>query len=212
MNHDELLTNYVLDHTSPESPLLAQLNRQTWLDAVQPRMLSGHLQGKLLEMVSCMVRPHYILEIGTFTGYSAICLAKGLQPGGRLVTLEIDDELESMAREYFKKAGFENAIELIIGNANDWVPGLPYVFDLAFIDADKREYITYYESVLNKLKPGGFILADNVLWNGKVVDPSQRNDPDTKAILDFNTHVANDPRTENLILPIRDGISIIRKL
>ena len=205
------LNEYIQQHSSPEDPVLAELNRQTWLNAIQPRMLSGYLQGKILEMISLMVHPGYILEIGTFTGYSAICMAKGLKKNGKLITIEVNDEMEDIIKEYFNKSGFSNQIELIIGKALEIIPNLDHSFDLVFIDADKQEYIDYYKAVLPKLNQGGYILADNVLWDGKVIDPSQSEDPDTKSIMDFNEHIIHDPQVENIILPIRDGINLIRK-
>ena len=162
-------------------------------------------------MISLMVHPGYILEIGTFTGYSAICMAKGLKKNGKLITIEVNDEMEDIIKEYFNKSGFSNQIELIIGKALEIIPNLDHSFDLVFIDADKQEYIDYYKAVLPKLNQGGYILADNVLWDGKVIDPSQSEDPDTKSIMDFNEHIIHDPQVENIILPIRDGINLIRK-
>jgi caffeoyl-CoA O-methyltransferase len=158
------LEKYLLDHSSPEDPVLEDLYRQTHVRFVNPNMVSGHLQGRLLEMISKMIQPENILEIGTFTGYSAICLAKGLRPGGKLITIELNDELTAFARSYFEKAGLSSSIEQRTGNALDIIPQLDILFDLVFIDADKREYIDYYRVLLDKVKPGGFILADNVLW------------------------------------------------
>jgi len=208
--NDEL-NEYIHSMISPEDDVLASLNRQTWLDVVQPRMLSGHLQGKILEMISFMVKPSNILEIGTFTGYSAICLAKGLKSNGKLFTIELNDELEDFAKEYFKKSGMSEKIILYIGDALKIVPDINFNFDLVFIDGDKKEYSKYYETVFSKVNTGGFILVDNVLWDRKVVDPSQINDPETKSIIEFNKMIHEDHRVENVILPVRDGISVLRK-
>lgn len=175
-------------------------------------MLSGHLQGQILGMISCMIKPQYILEIGTFTGYSALCLAKGLPENGRLHTIEIDDELESIAQKYFVKSGMNDKIIQHIGDARQIISSLENKFDLVFIDADKREYCEYYNIVFDKISVGGFLLADNILWNGKVVDPAEFDDEQTRGILDFNDLVHNDPRVKNAILPVRDGIMLIQKV
>jgi predicted O-methyltransferase YrrM len=188
------------------------LNRETHLKVLNPRMLSGHIQGKFLELISKITSPQYILEIGTYTGYSAICLAKGLKNGGKLFTIDYNDELKPIQRKYIKKAGFENKIELLTGNALEIIPTLNYEFDMVFIDADKQLYSDFYKLIFEKTRQGGIILADNVLWDKKVIDPLSENDPDTKAIKQFNTIIKNDPRVESLIIPIRDGVSLIRKL
>lgn len=206
------LEQYILDHISPESDLLQELDRETHLRVLRSRMLSGHLQGRLLAIISQMIRPRTILEIGTFTGYSALCLAEGLAEGGALHTIEIDDELESLAGKYFLKSGLGNRIVQHIGDAREIIPGLNQSFDLVFIDADKREYCTYYDLVFPHVPKGGFILADNVLWNGKVVDADASDDEQTRGILDFNELIRNDSRVEKVILPIRDGITLIRKI
>jgi len=206
------IDNYITSHSTIEDPVLVKLYRETYLKVLNPRMVSGSLQGKLLEFISCMIRPEYILEIGTFTGYSAICLAKGLSETGKLITIEINDELIHFPIKYFKEAGVDLKIELLVGNAIDIVPTLPYMFDLIFIDGDKKEYISYYNTVLNKLSNGGFIIADNVLWNGKVVDTVKPSDQETLIIKEFNDMIHNDPRVENIILPVRDGINLIRKI
>jgi len=205
------LESYVLNHTKKEDSLLVELDRVTHLKTVQPRMISGHLQGVILEMFSKMVNPSRILEIGTFTGYSAICLAKGLQSDGILHTIEIDDEMVPIAKEYFQRSEWGNRIVQHVGSAMQVVPTLGEMFDLVFIDGDKREYIHYYEMVLPFVRPGGFILADNVLWDGKVLDKSPK-DAQTKGIIDFNLCVHNDPAVENVLVPIRDGIMLLRKL
>lgn len=208
---DNKIQKYIEEHSTGEDELLALLNRKTHLDVLNPRMLSGPVQGKLLEMISRMIRPEYVLEIGTYTGYSAICLAKGIQKGGKLITIEIVDELQEMIEEFIEKADLTDTIELITGNACNIIPSLNYSFDLIFIDADKKQYKEYYELALTKLNTGGFILADNVLWSGKVTEEIKHKDEETKCIADFNRHVQKDPRVENLILPVRDGLSVIRK-
>jgi caffeoyl-CoA O-methyltransferase len=208
---DSKLDDYILNHTGPEDDVLRELNRVTNLRVMNPRMLSGHLQGKFLQMVSKMVKPKCILEIGTFTGYSAICLAQGLPANGILHTIEINDELEDIAREYFKKANIEGLIKLHFGNAIDIIPSMDVQFDLVFIDGEKKEYGIYYNLVFDKLRNGGFIIADNVLWNGKVVDLVENPDISTKSINDFNNLVMNDNRVENVLLPLRDGLMLIRK-
>jgi len=173
-------------------------------------MASGHLQGKFLELISMMIRPESILEIGTFTGYSAICLSKGLKQGGKLITIELNDELTSFAHSYFCRAGVDSKIIQLTGNALQVIPGLDQMFDLVFIDGDKREYSEYYHLVIDKIKPGGFILADNVLWGGKVLE-SGTTDPQARGIIEFNELIKNDVAIEKFILPLRDGIMIIQK-
>ncbi|MFO7827784.1 MAG: O-methyltransferase [Bacteroidales bacterium] len=205
------IEDYILNHSDSEDPVLAELNRETNLKILRPRMLSGHLQGKILEMISKMIQPQKILEIGTYTGYSAICLAKGLKNNGTLHTIELNDELEQFIRKYFNKAGLENQIKLHIGNALEIIPKIDEPFDLVFIDGDKREYLQYYHSVLEYVKPGGFILADNVLWSGKVIEQELPDDEYTKGIIEFNEWVKNDHRIEKVILPLRDGLTLIRK-
>ncbi|MCU0399196.1 MAG: class I SAM-dependent methyltransferase, partial [Cyclobacteriaceae bacterium] len=177
---------------------------------LMPRMLSGHLQGRLLSMISHMIQPKSILEIGTYTGYSAICLAEGLRPGGKLITLDINDELEELVRGFFKQASLTEIIDYRIGNALHIIPTLTDSFDLVFIDADKENYCRYYDLVFKLVPLGGFILADNVLWSGKVLD--EKPDKDTKAILAFNEMIQQDSRVENVLLPVRDGIMLVRKV
>lgn len=205
------LEKYILEHNDPVDQLLIDLERETSLKVLNPRMLSGQMQGNILAMFSKMIRPVSILEIGTYTGYSAICLAKGLQPGGKLITIEINDELETISQKYFIKAGLNEVIEQHFGPALEILPRLTGPFDLVFIDADKREYPEYYKAVLEKIVSGGWIIADNTLWDGKVISLSTINDLQTRGIHEFNTLVANDWRVDRTILPIRDGISIIRK-
>jgi predicted O-methyltransferase YrrM len=211
-NHNDALVNYALNYSTPEDNLLAELNRETHLKVLHPRMLSGQLQGKLLEFLSRMIRPAYILEIGTFTGYSAICLAKGLSEGGKLISIEKNDEIISFSRRFIDKSGLKNKIEIKVGNALKIIPDLDYLFDLVFIDGDKKDYINYYNLIIDKVSPGGYILADNILWGGKVLEEVRPADKDTSVIKLFNELILSDPRVENLILPIRDGLSLIRKV
>ncbi|MCU0445923.1 MAG: O-methyltransferase [Microscillaceae bacterium] len=203
------LVEYLQQHTSPESEILKNLDRETHLKVLQPRMLSGHYQGRLLAMISYMLRPQYILEIGTYTGYSALCLAEGLAKDGKLYTLEVNEELESIIRKYISLAGFNQQIELLIGNAANLIPNLNLTFDLVFIDADKLNNAHYYDLVVEKVRANGIILVDNVLWDGKIL--ANHSDKKTLAIQAFNQKVQNDPRVESLILPIRDGLYMIRK-
>lgn len=205
------LEQYITDHSSPEDPVLQDLYRQTWIRFVNPNMTSGNLQGKFLEMISGMIQPEFILEIGTFTGYSAICLAKGLKPGGRLITVESNDELTGFSRGYFEKAGLSESIVQYTGKARDIIPGLDPEFDLVFIDGDKREYCDYFGLVKSKVRPGGFIIADNVLWGGKALEINTK-DLQAKGIIDFNEMIREESGFEKLILPLRDGIMLIRKL
>jgi predicted O-methyltransferase YrrM len=207
-----LLDQYILNHISPEEDFLRELDRETHLKVLRSRMLSGHLQGQILSMISSMIRPKCILEIGTFTGYSALCLAKGLAADGLLHTIEIDDELESIARKYFRKAGMSNRIFQHIGDAREIIPSIDRMFDLVFVDADKREYPEYYKLVFDRIPVGGFLLADNILWNGKVVEPESADEEQTRGILEFNDLVQNDSRVKNVILPVRDGIMLLQKV
>ncbi|SNR42259.1 O-methyltransferase [Hymenobacter mucosus] len=204
---------YADQHTTAESPLLARLNRETHVQLLHARMLSGHAQGRLLSMVSHMVRPHRVLELGTFTGYSALCLAEGLAAEGVLHTVEQNPELESRIRRYLREASRETQIQLHIGDARTILPTLHEPWDLVFIDADKINNDTYYELVLPQVRPGGFVLIDNVLWGGKVVDsyPVKPSDKDTHAVRAFNDKVQADERVENVFLPLRDGLLLVRK-
>lgn len=208
----EKLENYILDHTTAEDSLLADLNRETHLKVMYPRMLSGNLQGKFLEMISHMIKPKAILEIGTYTGYSAICLAKGLSDDGVLHTIEINPELNGFSEKYFNKSGLKYKIQQHIGSALEIIPQLNEVFDLVFIDADKENYLNYYKLVFDKVKTGGFILADNALWDGKVIKDTNQQDKETKGIDEFNKYIQQDKGVENMLLPLRDGIMLIRKL
>lgn len=205
------IDQYIFDHSSPEPVVLSQLSRETWLTKVTPQMMAGHVQGSFLRMISQMASPDAILEVGTFTGYSAICLAAGLKPGGKLHTIEIDPELEEIAVRYFRLAGLSDQIIWHCGDAMQILPKFTLQFDLAYLDASKELYVDLYELMIPLLRPGGLIIADNVLWQGKVTDPNFESDKDTGYIRRFNKHVANDPRCENLILPLRDGIMLIRK-
>jgi caffeoyl-CoA O-methyltransferase len=211
MNRLTEIDKYILKHIEPEDEILNELDRETHLKVLGARMISGHLQGQVLSMLSKMIRPKYILELGTFTGYSAICLAKGLQEGGKLITIEIDDELENMAKKYFQKAGIQHQVEQRIGPALEIIPTLTETFDLVFIDAHKPEYPAYYEAVFDKVNSGGYIIADNTLWSGKVLENPAEDDLQTLGIIQFNEMVRNDNRIEKVILPLRDGMTIIRK-
>lgn len=204
------IENYALQHSSPEDAVLQNLNRETHARMLYARMLSGHLQGSFLEIMSRMISPKRILEIGTFTGYSAICLAKGLQPDGLLHTIDVNDELEAMIRKTIASAGMDGQIIYHIANALDFIPTLYECWDLVFIDADKENYLNYYQMVFESVRPGGYIIADNVLWSGKVLD-EKCQDSETKAIRAFNQHVTDDQRVDNLLVPIRDGLMLIRK-
>ncbi|MCU0399746.1 MAG: O-methyltransferase [Algoriphagus sp.] len=210
---DPALLAYCEAHTSGEDTLLKKITRETQAKVLMPRMISGHLQGKMLELFAKMLHAELILEIGTYTGYSGICLARGLKPGGKLTTLDINDELETMVRGFFEESGLANRIDYRLGNARDIIPTLDGPFDLVFIDADKFYYADYFELVIDKVKSGGIILADNVLWSGKIlIEEGQKIDKDTQKILDFNRLVQEDPRVENILLPIRDGVLMARKL
>lgn len=208
----EELEEYILSHIDDEGDALARLNRETHIYHLRPRMCSGHLQGRLLKMFVRMINPQNILELGTFTGYSALCLAEGLiAPDGELHTIEIDDELEDFIRSHFEASPFADRIHLHIGDARDILPTIDKTFDLVFMDANKREYSEYYNLVFPRLAPGGFIIADNTLWDGKVVDWGKKLDAQTEGILKFNDYVAQDDRVEKVIIPLRDGLTIIYK-
>ncbi|MFL5762511.1 MAG: O-methyltransferase [Bacteroidia bacterium] len=208
---DEKIENYALAMSRPESEVLKKLNRETHARVMMPRMLSGHMQGNLLSMLSHMIRPKQILEIGTYTGYSGICLAEGLAEGGKLHTIDINEELEGMVRNFIAEAKMEKKISYYIGNALEVIPTLDEAFDLVFIDADKKNYAAYYDLVFDKVRSGGYIIADNVLWSGKVLDEQTKMDADTKAIHAFNLKVHTDDRVEQMLLPVRDGLMIARK-
>lgn len=207
---DPALQSYAERHTSAEPDYLQALNRETHLKVLYPRMLSGHIQGRILALFSHMVRPLKVLEIGTYTGYSALCFAEGLAPGGKVVTIDINPELEDIIQKYVRIAGMEDKIDFLIGDAGEILPSLDGEFDLVFIDADKQNYIRYFEMVLPKLRKGGFILADNVLWSGRVLDPDE-NDKETTGLRNFAEHISNNDKVEHILMPIRDGIMAIRK-
>lgn len=207
----EAIENYVLKNTEKEPTVLQELNRETWEKVLIPRMLSGHLQGRILSMLSHMIQPEIVLEIGTYTGYSAICLAEGLQDGGKIHTIDINEELEFMVNTYIEKAGLKNTIINYIGDAIDIIPSLTEPFDLVFIDADKTNYSNYYDLVFDQVKPGGYIIADNVLWSGKIVEPTATLDADTLALMAYSEKVNNDNRVQNVLFPVRDGLMIVRK-
>lgn len=207
---DKDLTDYVEQHTSPETELLKKINRDTHANVLMPRMLSGHLQGRILATFSHMIRPKAVLEIGTYTGYSALCLAEGLQEGGELHTIDINEELEDKVRDFFAESAFAAAIHYHIGNALEIIPALQQQWDLVFIDADKINYAAYYDLVLPAVRAGGFIIADNVLWSGKVT--GDKTDKDTGAIRAFNKKVQDDERVENVLFPVRDGLMVVRKV
>lgn len=209
---DEALARYVLSHIDPEPNYLYQLYRATNIHTLHGRMASGHLQGRLLKMLVKMFRPLHILEVGTFSGYSAICLAEGLETGGKVWTFEINDEQEPFTRPWIEQSAVADKINFIIGDAIEQAPKLGISFDMAFIDGDKRTYVDTYEMVLTLLRPGGIILADNTLWDGHVVDTAYTNDQQTMGIVAFNDYVAKDERVERVIIPLRDGLTIIRKL
>lgn len=203
------LLKYAEAHSGEPNALLFELERETFLKTLAPQMLSGRLQGQFLRIISMIARPSRILEIGTFTGYSALCLAAGLPPDGQLHTIEVNDELEWLIRKYFNRSEYADAITLHIGDATEIIPHLAEPFDLIFIDAGKHDYIRHYELALAKANPGALILADNVLWSGKVVD--EKPDADTRLVMTFNNHVQNDHRVENVLLPVRDGLMMVRK-
>ena len=205
------IEQYALEHSQVESTLLNDLNRQTHLNILKPRMLSGHLQGRILSMLSQSIQPKTILEIGTYTGYSALCMAEGLQNDGVLYTIDINKELAPFAQKYFNKSSYKSLIKMMVGNALDIIPDLNFNWDLVFIDADKENYSNYFDSVIQKVNKGGMIIADNVLWSGKVTRPTSENDIETKALKTFNEKVHSDSRVNNLLMPVRDGMMIMIK-
>ena len=207
----DAIEEYICKHIDPEEPLLAELDRETHLYHLRPRMVSGHLQGNILKMFCRMVRPRRVLEIGTFTGYSALCLAAGMDEGGEVLTIEIDDEIEDFTRSFLSRSPYGDRVKFVIGDALDIIPTLTDEYDLVFIDANKRDYLRYYEAVLPRVRPGGFILADNTLWDGKVITDPQSRDAQTVGIERFNDTVAHDDRVEKIILPLRDGLTVLWK-
>lgn len=209
---DEQLAAYVEMHTQPESELLKKINRDTHVNVLMPRMLSGHLQGQVLRMLSLMIQPDRVLEIGTYTGYSAICLAEGLTETGKLITIDINAELEDRVSGYFAEATVQQKIDYRIGNALEIIPTLNESFDLVFIDADKSNYSNYFDLCIEKVRKGGYLIADNVLWSGKILMPLEKMDKDTLLIHQFNNKIQEDNRVENVLFPIRDGLMVMRKL
>ncbi|MFO7673916.1 MAG: O-methyltransferase [Lutibacter sp.] len=206
----EKIDDYVVNHSQKEPELLQQLNKETWQKVLNPRMLSGGYQGRILAMISKLIQPKTILEIGTYTGYSALCLVEGLQKNGTLFTIDKNEELEDFAKKYFKQSAHSAQIKQFVGNALDIIPTLNEKFDLVFIDADKSNYTTYFKMIIGKMNSGGVILSDNVLWSGKVVEEIDPNDKDTQALLEYNELLNNDDSIETILLPIRDGLSISR--
>jgi caffeoyl-CoA O-methyltransferase len=206
---DQGIEEYARLHTEPENDLLKELVRETHAMVLQPRMLSGHLQGRFLSFIAKVYQPSLILEIGTYTGYSALCMAEGLKPGGRLITIDVNEELETFTRSFFNRSTFKDQIDYRIADAAIEIPTIEGPIDLVFIDADKRNYALYFDLVIDKMRSGGLILVDNVLWSGKIIEEAAR-DKSTQALRDFNTKVANDPRVEPLLLPIRDGLFLLR--
>lgn len=208
---DPILDQYVCDHSAKEGELLKKINRETHLEVLQPRMLSGHFQGRVLSMFSKMIKPNRILEIGTYTGYSALCLAEGLIAEGKLVTIDVNEELEYRVRSYFDNSEFSQKITYLVGDAIKLIPTINEKWDIVFIDADKWNYLNYYHLVFSSVKVGGYIIADNVLWSGKVAD-STKQDRETSILRKYNDFVHNDPRVEEVLMPIRDGLMIARKI
>lgn len=209
---DPKLNEYILAHSENEPEVLKELNRKTHLSVLQPRMLSGHLQGRVLSMFSHMIKPLRVLEIGTYTGYSALCFAEGLATEGKVITIDVNEELAEMVQEYITKADAQDKIECLIGDATKIIPTLNEEFDIVFIDADKKNYVNYYKLVFDKVRKGGYIIADNVLWSGKVLQDYNKLDADTKVIMDYNAMVHEDLRVQEVLLPIRDGLMVARKL
>jgi caffeoyl-CoA O-methyltransferase len=208
----EELEKYVELHTTPEPEILKKLSRETYAKVLMPRMLSGHVQGRFLKMISGMIQPKQVLEIGTFTGYSSICLSEGLKEGGIVRTIDINEELSEMVNRYIKEAGAEKKIKTYIGSAIDIIPTIKETFDLVFIDADKKNYKNYFNLVIDNVRSGGYIMADNVLWSGKVLEQKNKTDEETLGIIEYNDMVMKDKRVESMLVPIRDGIMISKKI
>lgn len=204
------LDDYVCAHTAEEPKILYDLNRETHMNVLRPRMLSGHFQGRVLSMLSKMIKPNDVLEIGTYTGYSALCFAEGLAENGKIVTIDKNEELEDLVNEYVAKSEYKDQIKCIIGDAMEIIPGLKREFDIVFIDADKSNYLNYYNMVIDKVRKGGYIILDNVLWSGKVLEEVEEEDLDTKVLIEMNDVIHNDDRVEEVLLPIRDGLMIVR--
>jgi caffeoyl-CoA O-methyltransferase len=206
------LEDYIQQHSAKEPELLAQLSKETYQKVLLPRMLSGHFQGRVLSMLSKLIRPVNVLEIGTYTGYSALCLCEGLQENGQMHTIDVKEELIDFQRKYFYKSKWRNQIFQHLGEGVDIIPTIDLKFDLVFIDADKENYINYFNLVLPKMSKGGVILSDNVLWSGKVIEPLEENDTSTRVLIEYNALLKNDPRIETVLLPIRDGLTVSRVL
>lgn len=207
----EKIDDYVCAHSENEPQLLYELNRETHINVLRPRMLSGHFQGRVLSLLSHMIQPKNVLEIGTYTGYSALCFAEGLAEGGKILTLDKNEELEDLVNEFIQKSPYKNAIECRIGDAMEIIPTLDEEYDLVFIDADKANYINYYNLIFDKVRPGGYIIIDNVLWSGKVVEEVEKGDVDTQVLIDLNALIHEDDRVQEVLFPIRDGLMIARK-
>lgn len=205
------LSDYCENNTNPESEVLSKLNRETHLKVVSPRMLSGHLQGRFLSFISKLQQAKLIVEIGTYTGYSALCLAEGLAKDGKLISIDVNEETSSFAKSFISKTEYANQIELVLADAKEFVTTIHEPIDLVFIDADKKNYLNYYHLIIDKIKPGGLIIADNVLWSGKITMPEKEMDRETLALHQFNQFVRQDSRVENMLLPIRDGLMVVRK-
>jgi len=204
------IDEYVVAHSQAEPKLLQELNKETWQKVLNPRMLSGAYQGRLIAMISKLINPTIILEIGTYTGYSALCLAEGMKSKGTLYTIDKNEELESFSNKYFQKSPYKNNIQQLVGNALEIIPTIKDTFDLVFIDADKSNYINYFNLIINKMNSGGVILSDNVLWSGKVTEKLSSKDLNTKILIKYNELLNNDDRIETIVLPIRDGLTISR--
>ena len=202
----EKIDDYVVEHSQQEPKILKELTKETWQKVLNPRMLSGAFQGRVLSMISKIIQPKNILEVGTYTGYSALCFAEGLQDKGKIFTIDKNEELETLQNKFFDKSGYRDQIIQFVGNALEIIPTIDETFDLVFIDADKENYPKYFDLVIDKMAKGGLIIADNVLWSGKVVEPLKQNDSSTKALLLYNEKIQNDPRVENILLPVRDGL------
>jgi len=208
----EKIDDYVVNHSQQEPKILQELTKETWQKVLNPRMLSGAFQGRVLSMISKLIRPKNILEIGTYTGYSTLCFAEGLSKDGKIITIDKNEELETLQNKYFEKSGYRSQIQQMVGDATKIIPTLTQQFDLVFIDADKSNYINYFHLIIDKMKPGGIILSDNVLWSGKVVESLNPKDLDTKVLLEYNKLLNIDKRVETVLLPIRDGLTVSRVL